>query len=519
VFIEKSIMKYFTKENLKADLPASLVVFLVALPLCLGIAVASGAPPLSGLIAGIIGGIVIGALSGSHISVSGPAAGLTVIVLTAQKDLGSFELFVAAVVVAGVIQVVLGLLKAGMVGYYFPNSVIKGMLAAIGLILILKQIPHGLGWDKDAMGDEAFFQPDQQNTFSEIWLALQYPSTGAIIITLVALAIILLFERPFVKKSKWLANIPGALVAVLSGLGLNQLFGFIKPDWKLDNEHVVNIPLADSVGEWAGLLRFPDFSMINTTTFWVVAATLAVVGSIETLLSIEAADKLDERKRITPASKELTAQGIGNMLSGLIGGLPITAVIVRSSANVAAGARTKMSAILHGVLLFGLVLSIPHLLNLIPLACLASVLFAVGYKLAKPELFRSMYAKGWNQFLPFVITIFAILMTDLLKGIAIGMVIGLVFVIKTNFHRAIRVTEHNGKYLLRLQKDVSFLNKALILRELQAVPEGANMIVDISRAQFIDADIWEVLHNFIASAEDRDIKLTLEGFEIKHKHN
>ena len=512
-------MKYLTKENLKADLPASLVVFLVALPLCLGIAVASGAPPLSGLIAGIVGGIVIGALSGSHISVSGPAAGLTVIVLTAQKDLGSFELFVAAVVVAGVFQVVLGLLKAGIVGYYFPNSVIKGMLAAIGLILILKQIPHGLGWDKDAMGDKAFIQPDQQNTFSEIWLAIQYPSTGAIIITLVALSIILLFERQFIKQNKFLSNIPGALVAVFAGLGLNQLFGLVHRSWQLTDEHLVNIPLASSGSEWLSLLRFPDFSLLDSSVFWVTAATIAVVGSIETLLSIEAADKLDTRKRLTPASKELTAQGIGNMVSGLIGGLPITAVIVRSSANVAAGARSKMSAILHGFLLLVLTLTIPHILNLIPLACLAAVLFAVGYKLAKPELFKSMYAKGWDQFLPFVITIIAILMTDLLKGIAIGMVVWLVFVVKTNFHRAIRVTEHNGKYLLRLQKDVSFLNKALILRELAAVPEGANMIVDISRAQFIDADIWEVLHNFIATAEDRDIKLTLEGFEIKHKHN
>lgn len=507
-------MKYFTKENLSADFSASVVVFLVALPLCLGIAVASGAPPLSGLIAGILGGIVVGSLSGSHISVSGPAAGLTVIVLGALKDLGSFELFLAAVVVSGIIQILLGLLRAGIIGYYFPNSVIKGMLAAIGLILILKQIPHGLGWDKDAMGDESFFQPDQQNTFSEIWLAIQYPSIGAIIIMVVALLVIMLFEQRTIQNIKWLSKIPGALVAVFIGLGVNQFFGMVKPEWKLGSEHLVNIPLASSSGEWLGLLRFPDFSMVQTSVFWMAAITLAIVGSLETLLSIEAADKLDERKRITPASKELVAQGIGNAASGLIGGLPITAVIVRSSANAAAGAQTKVSAILHGILLLVLTLSIPHLLNLIPLACLASVLFAVGYKLAKPTLFKSMYAKGWDQFLPFIITIIAILMTDLLKGIAVGMVVGVAFVIKSNFHRAVRITEHKGKYLLRLQKDVSFLNKAILMRELAVVPDGSSILIDVSRAQFIDADIQEVLNNFITSAADRKIKLTLEGFKM-----
>jgi len=507
-------MKYFSKANLSADLSASLVVFLVALPLCLGIAVASGAPPLSGLIAGIIGGIVVGALSGSHISVSGPAAGLTVIVLTAQKDLGSFELFIAAVVVAGLFQIILGVIKAGIIGYYFPNSVIKGMLAAIGLILILKQIPHALGWDKDVMGDENFIQPDQQNTFSEIWLALQYPSTGAIIISVIALGVILLFEKPFIKRIKGLGSIPGALVAVFAGLAINQLYGIIMPEWKLEGEHLVNIPLASSTSEWVGLLRFPDFSMLQSSVFWMVAVTLAIVGSIETLLSIEAADKLDEKKRITPPSKELVAQGVGNVVSGLIGGLPITAVIVRSSANVAAGAKTKMSAIFHGILLLVLTVTIPHWLNLIPLACLASVLFVVGFKLAKPALFKSMFTKGWDQFLPFVITIIAILVSDLLKGIAVGMVVGLVYVVKTNFHRSVRITEFKGKYLLRLQKDVSFLNKAILMRELAKVPDGATILIDVSRAQFIDADIQEVLNNFIASASDREIKLTLEGFKL-----
>ena len=507
------MMKTLFGKNVKADLPASLVVFLVALPLCLGIAVASGAPPLSGLIAGIIGGIVIGSLSGSHISVSGPAAGLTVIVLNAQEELGSFEIFLSAVVLAGVFQFVLGVLRAGIIGYYFPNAVIKGMLAAIGVILILKQIPHALGYDADTMGDESFIQPDQHNTFTEIWYALRYHSEGAVLITLVAMAIIILFERPFIKKLPVLGVIPGALVAVVSGIVLNALFGWFVPDWQLAGDHLVNIPIASTGQELLGLLRFPDFSLLGSEVLWVTAFTLAIVGSIETLLSIEAADKLDENKRITPASRELRAQGIGNTLSGLIGGLPITAVIVRSSANAAAGAQTKLSAIVHGVLLLVLAISIPNILNLIPLSCLAAVLFVVGFKLAKPALFKAMFAKGWDQFLPFVITILAILFTDLLKGIGIGMVVGLAFVVKTNFHAAVRLTERDGNYLLRLHKDVSFLNKAILIRKLAKIPDGAHMIIDVQRSQFIDADIREVLQNFISSAEDRGMSLILEGFE------
>lgn len=511
-------MKNLFGKNLRADLPASLVVFLVALPLCLGIAVASGAPPLSGLIAGIIGGMVVGSLSGSHISVSGPAAGLTVIVLNAQEDLGSFELFLSAVVLAGIFQFILGVLRAGVIGYYFPNSVIKGMLAAIGLILILKQIPHALGYDADTFGDESFIQPDQHNTFTEIWYAIRYHSIGAVIIMLVAMAIIILFEQPFIKRLKLLSLIPGALIAVVAGITLNQLYGVFMPDWQLSGDHMVSIPIANSGSDLLGLLRFPDFSLLGSQVLWITAITLAVVGSIESLLSIEAADKLDEHKRITPASRELRAQGIGNTISGLIGGLPVTAVIVRSSANAAAGAQTKLSAIFHGILLLVLALSIPHILNLIPLSCLAAVLFVVGYKLAKPSLFKEMFAKGWDQFLPFVITILAILFTDLLKGIAIGMVIGLIFVIKTNFHAAVRLTEHDGNYLLRLHKDVSFLNKAILIRKLAKIPDGTNVIIDVKRSQFIDADIKEVLTNYIATAKERGVNLILDGFENDHEN-
>ncbi len=321
-------------DNLKYDFKASLVVFLVALPLCLGIAIASGAPPMAGLLAGIVGGIVIGTLSGSHVSVSGPAAGLTVIVLDSISSLGTFELFLAAVVVAGIIQLGFGLLKAGVLGYYFPHAVIKGMLTAIGLILILKQIPHALGYDKDTMGDEAFLQADNHNTFTEIWYALQYFSPGAITIVLVSLAILIIFERPEVKNHKIFGVVPGALWAVISGIVLNQAFGKWVPSWQLNNEHLVNIPVLNNLGEIGSLITLPDFSRIGEGAFWVIAATIAIIGSIETLLSIDAADKMDPSKRLTPNSQELVAQGVGNTISGLIGGLPITAVIVRSTESL-----------------------------------------------------------------------------------------------------------------------------------------------------------------------------------------
>ncbi|MDR7128351.1 MFS superfamily sulfate permease-like transporter [Algoriphagus sp. 4150] len=502
-------------KNLKYDLKASLVVFLVALPLCLGIAIASGAPPMSGLIAGIVGGIIVGALSGSHVSVSGPAAGLTVIVLDSINSMGTFPLFLGTLVIAGLIQLALGIAKAGVIGYYFPHAVIKGMLTAIGLILILKQIPHALGYDVDAMGDQAFLQADSHNTITEIWYAFKYLSPGAIPIVLVALAILILFDRPRIRNHRVLGAVPSALWAVISGIIINSLYGIWKPEWQLGGDHLVSIPVLDNFGQLGDLVTFPDFSMIGESTFWIVAATIAIIGSLETLLSIDAADKLDPQKRTTPPSKELFAQGVGNTVSGLIGGLPITAVIVRSSANIASGSRTKMSAIFHGILLMILVLSIPNILNLIPLSCLAAVLFVVGYKLAKPSLFVNMYNNGWDQFIPFIVTVVAILFTDLLIGIGIGMVFGLFFVIKTNFVRAVTLTEMNGNYLIQLHKDVSFLNKALLMKNLSKIPSDSKVIINAQKAQFIDHDIQEVLNDFIASCSDRNIRVTVEGF--KHK--
>lgn len=502
--------------NLKYDLKASLVVFLVALPLCLGIAVASGAPPMAGLIAGILGGIVVGSISGSHVAVSGPAAGLTVIVLDSISSLGSFEIFLGAVAVAGVIQLALGFAKAGVIGYYFPHSVIKGMLTAIGLILILKQIPHALGYDKDHIGDMAFEQLDQQNTFTEIYYAVIYHSPGAIPIVLIGLAILVLFEKPQIKRHKIFGVVPGPLWAVIAGILVNESYAFWKPDWKLGGDHLVSIPQLSNFSELPSLLTFPDFSLIGDSNFWLVAFTVAIIASIETLLSIEAGDKLDPYKRVTPASRELIAQGSGNLVSGFIGGLPLTAVIVRTTANVSSGARTKMSAIFHGILLMSLVLAIPSLLNRIPLSCLAAVLFLVGYKLANPALFIKEYKKGFDQFLPFLITIVAILFTDLLVGIGIGLVVGIFFVIKTNFHRSLMVTELNGNYLVKLQKDVSFLNKAPLMKQLSTIPDGSYVVINTTKARFIDHDIQEVLRDFIETGPSKDIRVTLEGFSTKH---
>lgn len=505
-------MKNRIGETITSDFRSSLVVFLVALPLCLGIAIASGAPPMAGLIAGIIGGVIVGSISKSSVSVSGPAAGLTVIVLDSISSLGTFPLFLAALVVAGILQFLLGIAKAGVLGYYFPHAVIKGMLTAIGVILVLKQIPHALGYDKDFLGDFAFNQADQHNTFTEIYYAFIYYSPGALPIVLTALGLILLFERPIIKRNPFLGLVPGALWAVLSSIGINAIYKVFKPEWVLDNEHLVILPILSNWQDLPALVTLPNFDLINTTNFWIVAVTLAVIGSIETLLSIEAGDKMDPYKRKTPASRELVAQGIGNTISGLIGGLPITAVIVRTSANIESGARTKLSTILHGFLLLALVLTIPGLLNQIPLSGLAAVLLVVGYKLAKPSIFIKEYKKGWDQFLPFLVTVTSILLTDLLVGIGIGLVVGLFFVIKTNFHRSVLVTERNGNYLVKLQKDVSFLNKAILIKELGQIPEGSKVVLNASMARFIDHDIQEVLNDFIATAESKNITLVIEGY-------
>jgi MFS superfamily sulfate permease-like transporter len=501
---------------IKNDLPASIVVFFVALPLCLGIALASGAPLFSGLIAGIIGGIVVGALSGSQIGVSGPAAGLAAIVLTAIGTLGGYENFLVAVVLGGIIQMVFGMLKAGVIAYYFPSSVIKGMLTGIGIIIILKQIPHFFGYDADPEGDWAFFQVDGENTFSEIINAINFISPGATLIAIVALAILILWDRVLSKKSKVFQLVQGPLVAVVLGI---LYFSFTSGDakWGISAEHLVSVPVPDGLESFAGLFSFPNFSAITNPEIWITAFTIALVASLETLLCVEATDKLDPHKRVTPTNRELLAQGVGNSLSGLVGGLPVTQVIVRSSANIQSGGRTKASAIIHGFLLLASVILIPKLLNMIPLSVLAAILFVVGYKLAKPSLFKTMYNSGWKQFVPFIVTVVGIVFTDLLVGISLGLGVGIVVIlIKSyqNSHFLHIEDKSNGvhKIKMTLAEEVTFINKGAILKELDRLPENSYLELDVRKTRFLDNDIVEILEDFSSKAKTRkiDIKIISE---------
>jgi MFS superfamily sulfate permease-like transporter len=499
-----------------ADFPSSIVVFLVALPLCLGIALASNAPLFSGIIAGIIGGIVIGSLSGSQLSVSGPAAGLTAIVGAAILKLPTFETFLLAVVICGALQVVFGFIKAGVIGDYVPNCVIKGMLAAIGLILILKQFPHLVGYDANFLGDESFKQANNENTFSGIIHSLRYITPVAVLIGAVGLLFQFAWEKFTANKKGFIRIIPAPLIVVLVGIAINEFFKN-GSTYAIDPKHMVNIPIAQSTGEFFSFFTRPDFNGFLNKEVWIAGVTLALVASLETLLSIEAIDDLDPYQRVTNKERELKAQGIGNMISGLIGGLPITSVIVRSSANVNAGARSKMSAIYHGILLLLCVALIPALLNLIPKAALAAVLIYTGYKLAKPSLFKAYYRKGWDQFLPFVLTITAILLTDLLIGVLIGIGVGLFFIIRSNFKTSVFIVHDHNKYLIRLRKDVSFLNKPIIKNKLEEIPAEASVLIDTSRADFIDKDIIEVIEDFAIHAPLKNIRVQVKASEYKEQ--
>jgi len=499
-------------KNLKSDIPASIVVFFVALPLCLGIALASGAPLFSGLIAGIIGGVIVGALSGSQIGVSGPAAGLAAIVLTAITTLGGFENFLMAVVIGGVIQLIFGFLKAGVIGYYFPSSVIKGMLTGIGIIIILKQIPHFFGYDSDPEGDFAFFQVDGENTFSEIFIALNQVNLGATIIALIGLGILLVWSNVLSKKGRFFTIIQGPLVAVAAGI----LYVIFMEDSSLsiNTNHLVQVPIPDSIESFIGQFSFPNFSAITETGVWITGFTIALVASLETLLCVEATDKLDPKKRVTPTNRELIAQGAGNILSGLVGGLPITQVIVRSSANMQSGGKTKMSAIIHGFLLLISVILIPGLLNFIPLSVLAAILLMVGYKLAKPSTFKSMYTAGWKQFVPYIVTVVGIVFTDLLIGIALGLAVGIVVVLYKSFNNShfLHIEDvSNGvqKLKMTLAEEVTFFNKAAILNELDRLPENSHLELDVRKTRFLDLDVVEILQDFALKAKNRNIHITL----------
>lgn len=502
--------------NLKSDFPSGLVVFLVALPLCLGIALASGAPPLSGIIAGVIGGIVVGSLSKSHISVSGPAAGLTAIVLTAISALGSFELFLLSVFLAGVFQLILGFVRAGSISNYFPSNVIEGMLAGIGVIIILKQIPHAIGYDSDFEGDQSFSETGGGNTFSSLLGALDYVHLGAILITLLSLAILILWDRvPALKKLKL---VPGALVAVVVSVILNEVFISTGSSLQILKEHLVTLPVPQSFEEFKSIIINPDFSGISNTQVWVTALTITIVASIETLLCIEASDRMDVQKRYTNTNVELKAQGIGNMISSLLGGLPMTSVVVRSSANANAGAKTKMSAIIHGVLLLICVLSIPAVLNKIPLATLAAVLLLVGYKLAKPSVFKHFWEKGKYQFVPFAATFLAVVFTDLLKGVALGMIISIAFILRGNIKRAyhFRKEEYAEGDIIHidLAQEVSFLNKAAIKDTLNDIPENSKVIINASDTVYIAHDVLDLIKEFKAiQSKEKSIKVKLVGFK------
>ncbi len=508
---EKGLPSRFA--TLSKDIPAGLVVFLVALPLCLGISLASGAPLFAGIITGVVGGVVVSWLSGSNLSVSGPAAGLTVIVLNGIETLQSYEAFLLAVVLAGFIQLVLGFVKAGVIGLYFPSSVIRGMLAAIGLILILKQIPHFLGADDDFFGSLNFIQADGLNTFSGITHALSAINLGALIVGLVSLAILLLWDTPLFKGIKLFKFIPGALIVVLASVGLNAAFFSYFPDLTISNSHLVNLPVITGIQGLGSELSLPDFSAFANPSLYVVAFTIAIVASLETLLSVEAVDKLDPHKRRTPTNRELKAQGVGNMLSGIIGGLPMTAVIVRSSANIVAGGQTKLSAFVHGIFLLLSVLFLSSFLNQIPLSALAAVLLVVGFKLTKPALFKSQFKLGAEQFIPFIVTIIAILFTDLLIGICVGLAVGIFFILKANYKSPYFYHEEEQKdkdiIRIRLSEHVSFLNKASIVLTLDHLPHNSKVTIDGENTAFIDYDVLEAIQEFKQTAHERNIDVVV----------
>lgn len=502
-----------TKHDWRSDLSAGLVVFLVALPLCLGIALASGAPLFAGILAGIIGGVVVAALSGSEVSVSGPAAGLAVIVATAIVQLGSYPAFQAAIVLSGVIQIGFGALRLGSVANYVPSAVLKGMLAGIGLVIILKQIPHAVGQDNDYEGDFSFLERAGENTFTDIVKALLTSNGEAILISVSCLALLVAWETKGMRQFRLTRAIPGALAAVVLGTGLNEAFRALLPNFYLRAEdgHLVALPVISGLEGLGKLFSWPDFAAIARTDVWVTAMTLAAVASLETLLSLEAADKLDPYRRVSSPNRELFAQGTGNFCSGMLGGLPITSVVVRTSANVYAGGRTRISAMFHGGLLVLAVLLIPAWLNRVPLSCLAAILILVGYKLCKPKLFREMYAAGYEQWLPFVVTVLGVVLTDLLKGVLVGLAVGLFFVLRANHHKATTVVNDGNLYLLRFNKDMTFLNRADLKAQLAAIPDGAQLMIDGHNAKFVDPDIDDVIGDFLENARHRGIQVELKN--------
>ncbi len=501
-------MKNFLS-NLRYDLPSSIVVFFVALPLCLGIALASGAPLFSGIIAGIIGGIIVGFFSGSQLGVSGPAAGLAVIVFGYINALGSYQAFLVAVCIAGIMQIIMGFARLGSIAYYFPSSVIKGMLFGIGVLIIIKQIPHAIGYDNNMVSD--FEEYLDQNSLINLQETINNITPISVIISIISLAILITWDNFFIKKHKIFKLLQAPLIVVVLGIVISNFID-------LADHQIVSIPVAGSFAEFLGNFSLPDFESLRNPQVYIMGLVLALVASIETLLCVEATDKLDPQKRITPANRELKAQGIGNLLSGLIGGLPITQVIVRSSANISFGAKSKNSAIFHGVLLFICAVFIPNILNMIPYASLASILLIVGYKLAHPKIFYKIFKQGFEQFIPFLATIIGMLIFDLLKGVIIGMMVSIIFILINNFKNAFeKVNDLHKKntHLITLSQEVTFLNKGKILQLLKSIPDDAEVIIDGSNTKFIDFDVYEIIKDFEITAKSKNIKLILKGITIK----
>lgn len=486
----------------KKDLPSSLVVFFVALPLCLGVALASGAPPFAGLIAGFIGGILVGYLSGSYIGVSGPAAGLVVIVFNAITALGSYELFLTSVILAGLFQILLGVFRAGVIGYYFPSAVIKGMLSAIGIMIFIQQIPLALGYTGNVNTDRI----DLTGLHHHI-------TPGAVLVTCISLSILLLWDGILAKQSKIFKLIPAPLIAVIVGIIIYVTLGR-SGVFVIQESQLVSVPVPEDISSFFGQFTLPDLSALTNSSVYVIAFTIAIVASLETLLSVEATDKLDPLKRQTPTNRELIAQGIGNTVSGLIGGIPITQVVVRSSANVMSGAMTKLSAILHGFLILLSVIAIPKLLNLIPQAVLASVLLIIGYKLAKPQAFVQMYKLGKTQFIPFIVTVVGIVATDLLVGIMVGLTVGLIVVLLKSYYNShhLLVKENNGKknlFHINFAEEVTFINKGRIMKELGALEGNSFLELDFRKTKVLDYDILEYLDEFSTKAKNNNINIRL----------
>lgn len=504
--------------HLGDNLSASIVVLLIALPLCVGIALASGTPIFSGIIAGVIGGVVVGQLSGSQLSVSGPAASLTFVVSAMIIKLGSFETFLLAVLIAGFFQILFGFLKGGIVGDYIPNAVIKGMVAAIGIILMMKQIPHLLGYDTDFEGDESFLQNDQNNTITTILTALKFLTPMAVFIGVISIILLMLWELFNRKRNKWIHYLPGPLIVVVVAILLNSYGTEVLQMLPLEQKHLVWLPVANNVHEFLSFFTFPNFHEIGNHEVWLAGFMLAVIASLETLLGIEAVDKLDPLKRVTPSNKELNAQGIGNIISGLIGGLPITSVIVRSSANVTAGGKTKQSAIFHGALILICATCIPFVINKIPLSAIAAILIVTGYKIARVTLFKEMFKRGLNQFIPFCITIIAILFSNLLYGIAIGIIVSIIFIIRGNFKSAILMIQDNNQYLIRFRKDITFLNKAIIKQKLESLPNNSFVLIDVKKADFIDKDVIDEINDFLCHVHLKNISVSFSLHEYNPNH-